>query len=126
MNLSRFLPTLARETLEKEMSTIGILSNATTDAAGNDAAADHVTCAIDDGVLTIGRTSTKIYNPATKTKIPETLFYDTNQNKLLMEALLRDFLIGEHLLLIGNQVRVFAVELFSRRRFRKNGIVPCK
>ena len=100
----RFLPTLAREALEKEMSTIGILGNSSAADTSNGMTVDNVTCAISDGILTIGKTSTKIYIPATKTKIPETLFYDTNQNILLMEALLKDFLIGEHLLLIGNQV----------------------
>ena len=102
----RFLPSLAREALEKEMSTIGILNNAAAEATVDEKA--KVACSIADGILTIGKTSTKIYNPATKTKIPETLFYDTNQNVLLMEALLKDFLIGEHLLLIGNQVADFS------------------
>ena len=102
----RFLPSLAREALEKEMSTIGIVNNAAAEAAVDEKA--KVACSIADGILTIGKTSTKIYNPATKTKIPETLFYDTNQNVLLMEALLKDFLIGEHLLLIGNQVADFS------------------
>ena len=43
-------------------------------------------------------------------KIPETLFYDTAQNVASMEAMLQDFLLGEHLLLIGNQVNKIVVE----------------
>ena len=35
--------------------------------------------------------------------MPETLFYDTPQNLAIMEAMLQDFLLGEHLLLVGNQ-----------------------
>ena len=60
-------------------------------------------CKIDDGFLTIGKTSAPIYNPSTKTKVPDTLFYDTDQNLATMEAMLQDYLLGEHLLLVGNQ-----------------------
>ena len=44
-----------------------------------------------------------MYNPSTKTKVPYTLFYDTAQNLATMEAMLQDYLMGEHLLLVGNQ-----------------------
>ena len=93
---------MARETLEKEMSAIGILKTAETEESLE--LEKKVTCRIEDGILTIGTTSSPLYNPSTKTKIPETLFYDTYQNVSSMEALLRDFQLGEHLLLVGNQV----------------------
>jgi hypothetical protein len=98
------LPTLARETLEKEMSAIGILKTAETDESIE--LERQLACTIENGILKIGNTSAKIYNPSSKTKIPETLFYDTYQNILSMEALLKDFLLGEHLLLVGNQVNL--------------------
>jgi len=44
-----------------------------------------------------------LYNPETRGKVPDTLFYDTPQNLAVMEAMLQDFLLGEHLLLVGNQ-----------------------
>jgi len=59
------------------MTTVGIISNAVN--GPSDDGKVKVACSIDKGILTIGNTSAKIYNPATKTKIPETLFYDTNQ-----------------------------------------------
>ena len=55
-------------------------------------------------LITLGKTSAPLYNPDVQGKIPETLFYDTPQNLAVMEAMLQDFLMGEHLLLIGNQV----------------------
>ena len=58
-----------------------------------------------DGQLHLGSTTAPLYSGAEAvTKIPETLFYDTAQNVASMEAMLQDFLLGEHLLLIGNQV----------------------
>ena len=54
-----------------------------------------------------GHTSAPLHNPDVQGKIPETLFYDTPQNLAVMEAMLQDFLMGEHLLLIGNQVYRF-------------------
>ena len=66
-------------------------------------AAPAISCNVNDGLLTIGNTSASLYNPETQSKVPETLFYDTNQNLAVMEAMLQDFLLGEHLLLIGNQ-----------------------
>ena len=53
--------------------------------------------------MTIGHTSVDLFSPSNLTKIPETLFYDTDQNLATLEALLQDYVLGEHLLLIGNQ-----------------------
>ena len=61
-------------------------------------------CQVKNGTLTIGKTTVPLYCPENKTKIPETLFYDTEQNLSTLEAMLQDYTLGEHLLLIGNQV----------------------
>ena len=55
----------------------------------------------------------KLNNEATKdqnsktlkelSKIPDTLFYENELHKLILNNLIRDFQLGEHLLLIGNQ-----------------------
>jgi len=95
--LARFLPSLARETLERELDKIGIRK-------GNNPAEDpDIKCTVQDNMLTIGRTSAPLFNPESAGKVPETLFYDTPQNLAVMEAMLQDFLLGEHLLLVGNQ-----------------------
>lgn len=36
--------------------------------------------------------------------MPDVVFYDNAQHVRLLESLLQDFLLGEHLLLVGNQV----------------------
>ena len=100
--LARFLPSLARETLEKEMASNGLVAKDEA-VASNTGDGKDVFCKIMDGTLTIGQTSAPLYYPSAKTKVPETLFYDTSQNLATMEAMLQDYLMGEHLLLIGNQ-----------------------
>lgn len=53
--------------------------------------------------LTIGSTSTELYETSALTKVPDILFYDVPQHVILLEHLLQDFLLGNHLLLVGNQ-----------------------
>ena len=68
-----------------------------------------------DNALTIGKTTVPLYCPENKTKIPETLFYDTEQNLSTLEAMLQDYTLGEHLLLIGNQVSTFTTYFSTAR-----------
>ena len=63
----------------------------------------HVAGEVKDGVLRIGTTTVDVYNPETKTKVPDVIFYDNPQHLHVMEDMLKDFLLGEHLLLVGNQ-----------------------
>lgn len=56
-----------------------------------------------DGILSIGKTKTPLYKTDAHTKVPNILFYDVPQHTELLEWLLQDFLIGNHLLLVGNQ-----------------------
>uniref|UniRef100_A0A8D3DV18 von Willebrand factor A domain-containing protein 8 n=1 Tax=Scophthalmus maximus TaxID=52904 RepID=A0A8D3DV18_SCOMX len=58
---------------------------------------------IHDGVLTIGSVSAPVFNTKEKMKVPDVLFYDNPQHMKVMEDMLKDFLLGEHLLLVGNQ-----------------------
>eukprot|EP00088_Acartia_fossae_P010900 TRINITY_DN15467_c2_g1_i2.p1 TRINITY_DN15467_c2_g1~~TRINITY_DN15467_c2_g1_i2.p1 ORF type:complete len:537 (+),score=101.70 TRINITY_DN15467_c2_g1_i2:81-1613(+) len=94
--LSRFLPALAKETLQKLLEKSGIEKDFIEEDP-------NIKCLAENNMLTIGATSAPLYNPDVQGKIPETLFYDTPQNLAVMEAMLQDFLMGEHLLLIGNQ-----------------------
>ncbi|XP_041857473.1 von Willebrand factor A domain-containing protein 8 [Melanotaenia boesemani] len=96
--LSRFLPSLARASLEKSLSNCSIQD--TPDPA------EHTRdnrCVVKDGVLTIGSVSAPVYNSNQKIKVPDVLFYDNPQHMMVMEDMLKDFLLGEHLLLVGNQ-----------------------
>eukprot|EP00092_Neocalanus_flemingeri_P037789 GFUD01041137.1.p1 GENE.GFUD01041137.1~~GFUD01041137.1.p1 ORF type:complete len:1900 (+),score=456.60 GFUD01041137.1:60-5702(+) len=94
--LARFLPSLAKDSLEKMVEKLGIQKSGSV-------IDKDIKCTVENGVLTIGQTAAKLYNPETRGKVPETLFYDTPQNLAVMEAMLQDFLLGEHLLLVGNQ-----------------------
>ncbi|XP_029314557.1 LOW QUALITY PROTEIN: von Willebrand factor A domain-containing protein 8 [Cottoperca gobio] len=95
--LSRFLPSLARASLEKS------LSNCSIQDSPDPAEHTDFTCLVKDDVLTIGSVSTPVYQTAEKMKIPDVLFYDNLQHMMVMEDMLKDFLLGEHLLLVGNQ-----------------------
>ena len=88
-----FLPALPREALSKEMEQFEEIENSIA----------NYKCVVENDTLTIGQTTVPLFQPDNKTKIPETLFYDTDQNLATMEGMLQDYLLGEHLLLIGNQ-----------------------
>ncbi|XP_070694357.1 von Willebrand factor A domain-containing protein 8 [Pempheris klunzingeri] len=96
--LSRFLPSLARAFLEKSLANCSIQD--TPDPAEH---TRDLSCTVKDGVLTIGNVSAPIYNPNLKLKVPDVLFYENPQHMMVMEDMLKDFLLGEHLLLVGNQ-----------------------
>ncbi|XP_067848605.1 von Willebrand factor A domain-containing protein 8 [Heptranchias perlo] len=98
--LSRFLPNLVRSALHKNLKDCGI--EATSDDVEEQEGAD-IRCEIKSGILTIGKVSVPLYNPDEKMKVPDVLFYENTQHMEVMEDMLKDFLLGEHLLLVGNQ-----------------------
>uniref|UniRef100_A0A8C7MNZ3 von Willebrand factor A domain-containing protein 8 n=1 Tax=Oncorhynchus kisutch TaxID=8019 RepID=A0A8C7MNZ3_ONCKI len=71
--LSRFLPSLARSSLQK-----GLASCSIQDTQPDAEAHDH-SCTVKDGVLTIGSVSAPVYNAGEKMKVPDVLFYDNAQ-----------------------------------------------
>ncbi|XP_034521129.1 von Willebrand factor A domain-containing protein 8 isoform X2 [Ailuropoda melanoleuca] len=98
--LSRFLPSLARSALEKNLADAGI--EISTDNHQEPELEDYK-CEIASGSLRIGAVSAPIYSAGEKMKVPDVLFYDNIQHMIVMEDMLKDFLLGEHLLLVGNQ-----------------------
>ncbi|WAR13926.1 VWA8-like protein [Mya arenaria] len=62
-----------------------------------------ITCEVKDNKVRIGTTVADVYDPDNKTKVPDVLFYENTQHLCVMEDMLKDFLLGEHLLLVGNQ-----------------------
>ncbi|XP_038166654.1 von Willebrand factor A domain-containing protein 8 isoform X3 [Arvicola amphibius] len=98
--LSRFLPSLARSALEKN------LADAAIDISPGDSLEPELEsykCEIVSGSLRIGAVIAPVYNAQEKMKVPDVLFYDNVQHMVVMEDMLKDFLLGEHLLLVGNQ-----------------------
>uniref|UniRef100_A0ABM5FZN6 von Willebrand factor A domain-containing protein 8 n=1 Tax=Pogona vitticeps TaxID=103695 RepID=A0ABM5FZN6_9SAUR len=98
--LSRFLPNLAKSALHKNLLDCGIETNLTNteQMEGKD-----YSCEINSGILRIGAVTIPVHNPYEKMKVPDVLFYENTQHMMVMEDMLKDFLLGEHLLLVGNQ-----------------------
>ncbi|XP_071482388.1 von Willebrand factor A domain-containing protein 8-like [Diadema antillarum] len=103
--LSRFLPNLARQSLDQALEDAGItpVTTATDDSKSLDELEKGMTCEIKDNVLRVGRTEMSLYNPENRMMVPDTLFYENPQHLAIMEDMLKDFSLGEHLLLVGNQ-----------------------
>lgn len=99
--LARFLPSLAKSALNKSLLDSGILKDEEKSTPNDIEQA--LSCEVKDGVVRIGKTVIPLYNPETLSKVPNVLFYDIPQHLSVMETMLKDFLLGEHLLLVGNQ-----------------------
>ncbi|XP_005100871.1 von Willebrand factor A domain-containing protein 8 [Aplysia californica] len=99
--LARFLPRLAQSALNQTLEEAAIIPTSVDHHL--DDYQHSVTCSVQDGVVRIGNTSVPVYNPENKTKVPDILFYENPQHLSVMEDMLKDFTLGEHLLLVGNQ-----------------------
>ncbi|KAK7080894.1 von Willebrand factor A domain-containing protein 8 [Halocaridina rubra] len=94
--LARFLPSLAKNALDATLENSGITKPETGETK-------KLVCEVKDGILRIGNTHTPVYKPDTNTKVPDTLFFDIHQHIAVLENMLQDWLLGDHLLLVGNQ-----------------------
>ncbi|XP_049873594.1 von Willebrand factor A domain-containing protein 8 [Pectinophora gossypiella] len=103
--LAKFLPNLARRALDGASQKLGIEPPTKVGLFGRNAESTEgkVKISVENGVLTIGNTTTEIFKTNALTKVPDILFYDVPQHVKLLEWLLQDFLLGNHLLLVGNQ-----------------------
>lgn len=74
---------------------------------------------VSDGVLRIGDVTCPVYGgekeaiaSSSAAKIPDVLFYDNAQHLSVMRDILQDYVLGDHILLVGNQVcRVLFIEI---------------
>ncbi|XP_053164187.1 von Willebrand factor A domain-containing protein 8 isoform X2 [Hemicordylus capensis] len=98
--LSRFLPNLARSALHKHLLDSGIETSAADTQKMEE---KDYSCEVNAGILRIGSVTIPVHNPYEKMKVPDVLFYENTQHMMVMEYMLKDFLLGEHLLLVGNQ-----------------------
>nr|XP_045609178.1 von Willebrand factor A domain-containing protein 8-like isoform X1 [Procambarus clarkii]XP_045609179.1 von Willebrand factor A domain-containing protein 8-like isoform X1 [Procambarus clarkii] len=94
--LARFLPPLARQALDTILDSRGIKKISSLEN-------EKLICEVKDGVLRIGNTYGQVFVPDTNTKVPDTLFFDIHQHVAVLENMLQDWLLGDHLLLVGNQ-----------------------
>ena len=56
-----------------------------------------------DGVLHIGDVSVPVARPQNPELVPDVVFFEIPSHTLVLRSMLKDFLLGEHLLLMGNQ-----------------------
>lgn len=92
----KFLPQLTKQAVENLLENFGIQNS--------NVVGTKKSIYIENDKLFIGKTSATIYKPGdSKVKVPNILFYDNNEHLEIMEAMLQDFILGEHLLLVGNQ-----------------------
>jgi len=92
---------LTRTALEEELEAIGIVKPPLINTVEKMDKA--ITCEVKDGMLRIGETIVPVYKAQSKMKVPDVLFYENSQHLAVMEDMLKDYLLGEHLLLVGNQ-----------------------
>lgn len=95
--LAKFLPNLPRNALDSTLKKFDI----TPEYFGSDFPKSDIL--IEGRRLKIGNTETTLYETDAVSKVPDILFYDVPQHVVLLEHLLQDFLIGNNLLLVGNQ-----------------------
>lgn len=62
-----------------------------------------IMCLVKDGMLIIGNIQVLVFNLGNKIKVLDVFFYENFQYLVVMEDMLKDFLLGEYLLLVGNQ-----------------------
>lgn len=93
----KFLPSLTRQGLEITLKNLGIEPLFPNE---ND---EPLKCEVSDNIVTIGKTTVPIYQTEWQSKVPNILFYDVPHHVMLMERLLQDLHLGQHLLLVGNQ-----------------------
>lgn len=94
--LMKFLPQLTRKAMEEALESSGIESEEKNQSCKQ--------CKVEEGKLFLGNTCVPIYSPGlSKVKVPDILFYNNTEHMAVMEAMLQDFMLGEHLLLVGNQ-----------------------
>eukprot|EP01135_Chromosphaera_perkinsii_P009987 Nk52_evm22s1992 gene=Nk52_evmTU22s1992 len=99
--LSSFLPSLARDSLHKVFADSGIeLGNGSTNETLEWKYVNHP----DSGkMLEIGNIKAPVYEPENRVQVPDIVFYDNPKHTRVMQDMLKDYVMNEHLLLVGNQ-----------------------
>ncbi|GFY55984.1 von Willebrand factor A domain-containing protein 8 [Trichonephila inaurata madagascariensis] len=94
--LMKFLPPLTKQGVEDVIESCNIVNDE------KHVSEKHIN--LNNDKLQIGNTITPIYKTDSgKVKVPNILFFNSWEHISIMEAMLQDFLLGEHLLLVGNQ-----------------------
>ena len=98
--MTMFMPTQARMTVNDLMNDSGLEGEA---EASRSLVSDAVVVDERDGVLYIGEISYKIQEPENPELVPDIVFFEIPSHTLILRSMLKDYNLGEHLLLMGNQ-----------------------
>ncbi|KAI9345549.1 AAA domain-containing protein [Obelidium mucronatum] len=97
--LSQFLPSLMKEALERLLNESKIYKPVSSEENITYEIVNESGCE----VLRIGNVSHPISTSTNALLIPDVLFYDNPKQTIILREMLKDYILGEHLLLIGNQ-----------------------
>ena len=100
--LAQFMPTLARTALNELLARNGVKPSSQAGATGD---ASPLRVWADDNHVHVGDLKIPRYQPlpASKPLVPSITFFENVKHAEMLRAMLLDFSLGEHLLLIGNQ-----------------------
>lgn len=98
-----FLFKLLWDSLEQIMEVVDIKLMFKVDVDINNNLDYFIMCLVKDGMLIIGNIQVLVFNLGNKIKVLDVFFYENFQYLVVMEDMLKDFLLGEYLLLVGNQ-----------------------
>ncbi|TPX75293.1 hypothetical protein CcCBS67573_g03438 [Chytriomyces confervae] len=100
--LWQFLPSLTREALERLLKENNILRKEEDEVAFKELTYSvHVENGVE--VLRIGNVAHPVSKDSNKLLIPDIVFYDNPKQTAVLQEMLKDYILGEHLLLVGNQ-----------------------
>lgn len=101
ISLYPFLPMLAKDTLKHYLEKQNIKED--DSLHGHDLSL-QVTQNINGlQILKIGSVQAPIVEPTNPILVPNILFYENQRQLLVLQDILKDYILGEHILLIGNQ-----------------------
>ena len=102
VSLFRFLPTLARDALSLFLSQHNI-KPAAGDEEDGPLHIEQFQNSAGKKILKIGSIEAQVFENAAKMLIPSVLFFENDRQTLILQDILKDYLLEENLLLIGNQ-----------------------
>ncbi|KAJ3293424.1 hypothetical protein HDU79_000368, partial [Rhizoclosmatium sp. JEL0117] len=99
--LAPFLPTFTREALERLLKDSKIMQSVNVMGSVDFGYKIEKQNGVD--TLIIGNVSHPVSVNSNKLLIPDIVFYDNPKQTAILHEMLKDYILGEHLLLIGNQ-----------------------
>ncbi|CAO3686219.1 unnamed protein product [Umbelopsis ramanniana] len=101
VSLSRFMPNIARMALDELLKANGIAQP--TENLHENLTIDVIPSREDPKTIRIGSVTEQVFEGGDPMLIPHVVFHENPAQTLVLQEMLKDYQLGEHLLLIGNQ-----------------------